>query len=553
VVKNPIVQRELVGLLRTRRALAVEVCVGAMLALLVVLRWPTDARVELSGARSGQVFRLFGYGILTLVLLLVPAFPATTVVRERVRGTLALLLGSPMGTWSIYFGKLAGVLGFALLLLVLSIPAAAACYAMGGISLVDGLAALYAILLLVAVQYTALALLVSSYAGSTDAALRITYGLVLLMAVVTMGPHWFLQGKPGPCTESAEWLRCLSPIPAVMELLGDGDVGAQGLVSPSGVPGRYALFALVTTACFTVLAVARLSRAMLDRPRPQGVITEERPLGQRRLRRLFFIVDPQRRKAGIGPLLNPVMIKEFRSRRFGRSHWMIRLIAASALVSLGLTYASTLGTIDWGVKTIGAIMVLLQVALIVFLTPALAAGLISSERESGGWELLRMTPLSAGTILRGKLLSVIWPLVLILAATLPGYLVMGWIWPETWGLARRVLTSLLLTAVFALVASAAVDSLFRRTAAATATVYALLMAVCAGTMLVWLGRDAPFGRATVEAVLTTNPLAATLAILDTPGFAQYNLVPANWWFLAYGSAAFLAVLIVQTWRLTQPR
>ena len=31
--------------------------------------------------------------------------------------------------------------------------------------------------------------------------------------------------------------------------------------------------------------------------------------------------------------------------------------------------------------------------------------------ESGSWQLLRMTPLSGGKILRGKLMSVAWPLV----------------------------------------------------------------------------------------------------------------------------------------------
>jgi hypothetical protein len=32
-----------------------------------------------------------------------------------------------------------------------------------------------------------------------------------------------------------------------------------------------------------------------------------------------FLVDPQRRKKGIGFFMNPVMVKEFRTRRFGRN------------------------------------------------------------------------------------------------------------------------------------------------------------------------------------------------------------------------------------------
>ncbi len=95
-------------------------------------------------------------------------------------------------------------------------------------------------------------------------------------------------------------------------------------------------------------------------------------------------------------------------------------------------------------------------------------------------------------------------------------------------------------------------SLFRRTAPATTTAYALLVGLCAGTMLVWLARDAPFGHSTVQAALVTNPLATALSVMEMPGFAQYNLVPANWWFQGYVSVFCLAALVLQTWRLARP-
>ena len=46
------------------------------------------------------------------------AAPATSIVREKQRGTLILLLNSPLRPWSIYAGKLIGSLGFVLLLLL---------------------------------------------------------------------------------------------------------------------------------------------------------------------------------------------------------------------------------------------------------------------------------------------------------------------------------------------------------------------------------------------------------------------------------------------------
>ena len=92
--------------------------------------------------------------------------------------------------------------------------------------------------------------------------------------------------------------------------------------------------------------------------------------------------------------------------------------------------------------------------------PSLAGGLISAERESGGWQLLLMTPLSTGAILRGKLLSVVWPLLLLLCATLPGYVVMMNLKPTLAVQVQRVVLTLLLAATFAVLVSAAASIRF---------------------------------------------------------------------------------------------
>ena len=267
----------------------------------------------------------------------------------------------------------------------------------------------------------------------------------------------------------------------------------------------------------------------------------------------MFLVDPQRRSRPIGPLTNPVMVKEFRCRRFGRLHWLLRLVALCALLSLGLTYATVTGTVNWGVETIGGIMVLMQVALLVLFTPALAAGLISTERESGGWPLLQMTPMSPLRIVWGKLLSVILTLLLVLCATLPGYLVMIYIEPGMRFQVQRVVICLLATAGFAMMLSAAIGSLFRRTATSTAAAYAALLLVCGAPLLVWLGRDAPFGHDTVERALLINPVAAAFSVIRLTGFRDYELLPGNWWFLGITSAVCLVVLLAQTHRISRPQ
>ena len=107
-MNNPIVHREVLGFLRSWWAPAVQIIPAVVLSALVLVRWPSDAQISLEGSQARDVFQLFGYGSLALVMLLVPIFPATTLVRERRQGTLALLLNSPMSNWSIYGGKLLG-------------------------------------------------------------------------------------------------------------------------------------------------------------------------------------------------------------------------------------------------------------------------------------------------------------------------------------------------------------------------------------------------------------------------------------------------------------
>jgi ABC-type transport system involved in multi-copper enzyme maturation permease subunit len=549
---NPIIRRELIELLRTRKALALELGLALACALLVLLRWPTGGVADLSGARSLEVLRLFGYAALAGIVFMVPAFPATALVREKNQGTLALLLTAPLPGRSIYVGKLGASLGFTFILLLMTLPAAAACYALGGSTLRGGVTLLYITLGFAAVQIATMGLLVSSHTQSTDGALRATYALVLAVCILPLAPYWMLQGSEGTLESLVTWFRSLSPIPAVLESLGQGDVGTHGMSAAAGAAGRYALLAGVASLVCALATIRRLDQRLLDRARAAGVMTEDQSETVRWYRRLFFVVDPKRRSRGISDWANPVMAKEFRSRRFGRSHWTLRLIAISAVLSLALSYVAAGGALGWSVEVIGGVLVLMQIALLLLFAPSMAAGLISSERESGSWQLLRMTPLEPGKILRGKLLSVAWPLLLLLCATLPGYVVMMSVKSELTLQMERVVATLALTAIFTVLVSAAASSCMRSTAAATTVSYLVLLAVCLGPLLIWLGRGAPFGPGTVEAALLFSPVAAALQAAETPGFTGYQLLPTTWWLMGLISFGLLAFLMMRTWRLYKP-
>jgi ABC-type transport system involved in multi-copper enzyme maturation permease subunit len=539
-------------LIRTRKAVAAQVALATAVGALVVARWPSAGVGDLSGAAALQVLRVFGYGLLAGLLLIVPAFPATALVRERVRGTLALLLNSPMSAWAIYLGKLTSVVGFTALLLVATAPAAAACYALGGTTGPGGVGLLYLVLVAASVEIGAVGLLVSSRAAGTDGALRVTYALVVGLCVLPLAAHWLTPRDDPGLARAADWLGALSPVPAVMEAVGHGGAGLPGTDYRAGAVPRYLVLAAVVSAACAAPTVWRLAVAPLDRARPAGVMTQDRSAGVRAARRILFLIDPRRRAGSTPRWVNPVMVKEFRARRFGRSNWTLRLLATAAVLSLGLSVLAAVGALGVGVELIAGALVCLQAALLLVFAPSLSAGLISAEREGGGWNLLRMTPLRAGRILRGKLASAAWPVLLVLGATLPGYVVMTLVKPDLAHQAPRVIATLGLLAVFAVLVGATASCLFRSTAQATAAAYLALAAVCVGPLLVWLGRDAPFGHRAVEAALTVDPVAAALAAADTPGFTDYRLLPATWWVVGAGCVALLVVLVVQTRRLYRP-
>ncbi|MCA9121554.1 MAG: ABC transporter permease [Planctomycetaceae bacterium] len=549
---NPLIQREFFSILRTRKALAMLITLSIAFSMIVLLRWPTDGMVDLSGMRSQQVYRVFAYTLLAGVLFIVPAFPAVSFIQEKNQGTLALLLNSPLNSSSIYFGKLLGSLLFALLLLLTSLPAASACYAMGGIDIYSQLGLLYLVLLLCTVQYTTLALLISTFVQSTDAAVRMTYAAVFVLGILGAGPYYLLQGQTGTLALIAWWLQAASPLTVIMDLVGHGDVGSLALLTEGSTLAEFILLSTISSFLFVVVTVSRLNHRLFDRARSKGQVTDDRQVMARGFRRLFFLVDPQRRKSGIPFYANPVMVKEFRTRKFGRIHWLLRLVSACAVLSLLLTFAATTGVVDWGVKTIGGFMVLLQILLVVLITPSLASGLISSERESGGWELLRMTPMSPLKILRGKLLSVIWTVGLILLATVPGYLVMIYIQPAMWLQVYLVMICLVLAAVYTVCVASAVGSMFQRTASATTTCYITLIVLFLGPLLIWMGRDAPFSHNTVETALSINPTGAALSIIEAPGFELYELVPSAWWASGIISVVALVCFSLQVWRISRP-
>ncbi|MCA9062097.1 MAG: ABC transporter permease [Planctomycetaceae bacterium] len=547
-----IIRRELLGLLRTRQALAILVGVAFAFSLVVILKWPASGMVERSGYQAREVFQWLAWTMMACSLLVVPVFPATSVVRE-VRGrTLELLLNSPLSRTSIFLGKAGAMLGFVVLLLFTTLPAMTCCYLMGGLSLTADVLRLYGFLFVVCIQLIVIGMLVGTWCRSAEEALRWSYGVTFTFTVLAIFPNVFLQGGDHLLADLADWLRRVSPIPSVLEITSHDALGSGGRMTSASMLSSYLPISVLFVVIGSIVCIRRLSHALLDRSRSQGIITDDLSFGGRAARRVVYLVDPQKRSKGISLLLNPVMVKEFRCRQFGRLHWLIRLVMICAVISLALTVFTTMSTVDWGVSNVAAVIIVMQVMLLALMTPGLSGGIIAGELESGGWDLLRVTPLSATRIMMGKLSSVLLTLVLLLCATLPGYGIIMQIEPSMRTQIVQVIISLCLVALQCLLISAVASTFFRRAATATTVAYGVLGLLFAGTMLIWVNRNAPFGHTLVEWALRFNPMAAALHAMDASDFGSYQLIPSGWWIASGICVLLIVVLYLRVRKLSQP-
>jgi hypothetical protein len=129
---------------------------------------------------------------------------------------------------------------------------------------------------------------------------------------------------------------------------------------------------------------------------------------------------------------------------------------------------------------------------------------------------------------------------------------MAFIDPKMSGQVGNVLISLTVAAAMITLISACVSAYSRSTAVSTATSYTLLLALFAGTMLIWVFRGSPFGPVLVENALLLNPAAIAMSEIEAPGFNTYSLTPRGW-YVGLGICLIAGLLLaIRTWRMTRP-
>jgi ABC-type transport system involved in multi-copper enzyme maturation permease subunit len=231
---------------------------------------------------------------------------------------------------------------------------------------------------------------------------------------------------------------------------------------------------------------------------------------------------------------NPIIVKELRSRmRGGRPY----LVLTGCLLGLSIVSYGVLrivqGQSQNGMQLISAhvgqsmfaALALAETLLITFLTPAVTAGAISSEREQLTYDLLLATPLKPGRILVGKLVSALSYVLLLLFAAVPlGSLILifGGVAPNDllWAFGLLLLTALA-TGMLGLLCSA----IAKRTLRATIMAYLLILLVVIGSIFGVLLRNAgrQDGPPRAATALAASPFSAMASLVlqgAQPGFGM---------------------------------
>ncbi|MDD2710407.1 MAG: ABC transporter permease [Verrucomicrobiae bacterium] len=559
---NPIVQRELMTTLRApRSAWALAVTVGVLLLLTLAL-WPAGGLYSLGEQASHMLLSAVALGGLLLVLLIAPAFTATSLTSEKENASYDLLTHTLLRPGQIAWGKIVSSQVFLLLLVISILPVLAATLFLGGAA-AEQLLMVVAVIAGAAAATGLLGFAVSAWCHESFTALVVTYsGMliwcslplfcpILLPGLVTQVP--FL-GMLAYCSPLSAMLNVLDPgFFAGMKLPVDAEMawgfGKGGKVLMLGLKKSTLIY---FSSCLALGGgswiagmVSILRPSLTAKNKAGGLSAEEKKVGFP-----FVLMDPRRRRRLIGNWSNPILAKELRSKTFGQGPWIVRGMYATFALSLllvGLMVKQGMGQrMDFDILKLA--MLAFQLLVVILLVPALLAGAVTQEEEQMQFQLLRQTLIRPHTFLTGKMLSVWMLVVLLLVASIPMWWMMAYLesyqWIGTLVSLAVVCSTLILTSSISMAASSAA----RTTAAATAISFAVVCLFAFGTLVpLLMGGQLPASWRT--AILAWNPFASGLQAVSLD-FLKGE--PLLWWRFVtralLGSVIFFAAAWFFLWR-----
>ncbi|MFP6767853.1 MAG: hypothetical protein VB859_06775, partial [Planctomycetaceae bacterium] len=220
----PLLAKELVEQASRPRTYVVRIVYATL--LFVIAFWQFERILANSGASTfsalGSGKRMFEQVVLLQflgVLLFLPPLSCGAITSEKERDSLAVLLVTRLGPFTILFEKLLGRLVPMLSFLLLSMPLLAFAYSLGGVSIFELISGI-CLLAVICVYIGTLGLMCSSWAGTTVSAFIGTYTIGLLscpvLAVVAITTATATIGKISPLTLTTDNSQLLAIQSAVL-------------------------------------------------------------------------------------------------------------------------------------------------------------------------------------------------------------------------------------------------------------------------------------------------------------------------------------------------
>lgn len=553
MLANPIIKKELLTQLRSRRAGIMLFAFILVLCAIVYLLWPQTGVYSFNAFRSREIFTVFLVGLVLMVLLFTPAFSASAITVEKEKNSFDLLYTSLLRPIDIIFGKLTASISILLLLILSSLPITAVCFLLGGVNASLMIKA-YVVTVLTAVTYGLMGLCCSAAFERTFTATWVTYALILVFTALVWLPSLLLGGTLPSLNAVWEGIRAASPFSAIFYLVRE-DLYQSMVRAPKemDVWRVFVQFSVVWSVIeLVIFALLMQFRPAMGSSARLTHYEDVKTAVKRRLTWPFYLFDPLRRKRMIRDAANPVFVAEFRRRVLGKPQVFIRGLTACIAMSILLMIAvgATYGW--WSPDTLRVVAIIFQLSLVVLIAPSLGASTITTEIESKTLEMLKMSPLPARKLILGKLRATLWFVTIFLVSSVPMFGAFYYL--ESAESYWRLLAwagMLIMVNITFIALGICCSCFFKSTATATGTAYGIAGALCVGTLLSLLAADR-LSYETMFWFMVWNPYAAAIQVMcDTylqyPGF--HNLWKYHLGAFAVLTLAALLVAVVRFHRL----
>ena len=584
LLNNPIFKREFNTAIRSFKTVFLLVSYLLILAALLLLLWPGGGIHSVASADGKKLFTIFFSINMALIILLVPAFSATSITFEKENHTYPALFTTLMTPLEIMSGKLTASISVMILFIIFSLPISSLCALTGGISIVF-MFKVTSVLLLTTFSYGVIGLACSSLCSKSSTAIIMNYVIIMIFAGVSWLPDILLGDLTG-CRNILQAIRSFSPFDTLFFLIyPEHYVITSGTSAVTGVLNPYAVFTIFSIIISVIALVVfnrNILRPCLDKGDSLEIYTDSSKSIKRKLSWPFYLIDPLKRKKNIGRFANPVFVAEMRSKLFANPKFIVRTVSIIFILSMTiLVLVATQYAVNFDTDMVNMVSIVFQIGVVAMLAPSVSSGLITDEITSGTLTAMRMTPLSPLQMVIGKLKATFfYALVFIVSSFFiifaMAYLINQTVFPEdsfifsvdwwheaaklaaqkgwlneVWNTYWRIVTwtgILLLSTVTFLTGGLFASSISKKTSVATALSYSITATICLVSLFpVVIGDKLSYEAS--RAILSVNPIISAIQITGAAFHEYPDLWKSNIAVLLSLSGLFLIGATISTWHL----